>query len=349
MQRHITHVTSIVFLLGLLLVLTGFMVTEYLASANDPTVIKWSIRSGSIIVAAFIWYVAVARSIRPVEVALSHLLEGISASPGPVSRKTGRDDVLKLDSIARDMQEKDAQLRHMSDEVMEKKRLATLGQLAAGVAHEMNNPLTGIFVYSHLLLEDTDTNDPRADNIRKIIRESERCKYIIKSLLDFARQSTPNLMPVRIGSILDESIKNLQHDTLFDHIDIGLDGDNNLPETLVDSSQIQEVFENIIRNAAEIMEGVGRIAITRQMVRGEDGRPMIEIAFRDTGPGIPPDHLDMIFDPFFTTKTKGHGTGLGLAVCYGIIERHRGTISGMNVNGSGAVFSVRLPVERGAS
>ena len=100
---------------------------------------------------------------------------------------------------------------------------------------------------------------------------------------------------------------------------------------------------------AEIMEGSGKISITRHLVQGEDGRNMIEVAFRDTGPGIPPEHLDMIFDPFFTTKTKGHGTGLGLAVCYGIIERHKGAISGFNANGSGAVFSVRLPVGRSIS
>ena len=224
MHRHITHVTSIVFLLCLLLVCTSFIATEYLNSATAPPAVKWSIRFGAVAAVAFIWFIALARSVKPVEVALSQLLADFGDTSGDVC-KSSREDIRQIDSIARDMHEKDTQLQLMCDEVMEKKRLATLGQLAAGVAHEMNNPLTGIFVYSHLLLEDTDIHDARADNIRKIIRESERCKYIIKSLLDFARQSEPNLMPVKIGAILDESIKNLQHDTLFDQIDISMNGD----------------------------------------------------------------------------------------------------------------------------
>ncbi|MCE5251163.1 hypothetical protein LLG96_13180 [bacterium] len=244
------------------------------------------------------------------------------------------------------VQDQNEKLKELSKLAAENKRLAMLGQLSAGVAHEINNPLTGIIVYSHLLLEDTDQSDPRYSNITKIIRESNRCKNIVKSLLDFARQANPQLDPCDVNIIVTEALNNMKRMPLFEHITVTEHLGEDLPCVLVDASQIQEVFENIIRNAAEAMNGSGELTITSRHIHdAPDNTPMNEIVFEDTGPGIPAEHMDRIFDPFFTTKTKGHGTGLGLAVCYGIIERHGGTVMVQNRNGGGAVFTVRLVVK----
>jgi two-component system NtrC family sensor kinase len=239
-------------------------------------------------------------------------------------------------------------VKELSRLVAESRRLAILGQLSAGVAHEINNPLTGIIVYSHLLLEDTDQSDPRYSNIKKIIKESNRCKNIVKSLLDFARQTNPHLEPCDVNTIIVEALNNIRRIPIFEHVKVIEQFGENLMSVLVDASQIQEVFENIIRNAAEAMNGSGELTITTRLIYDTNKSPMNEIVFEDTGPGIPSEHMDHIFDPFFTTKMKGHGTGLGLAVCYGIVERHGGTITVQNRDGGGAAFTVRLAVKEEA-
>ena len=226
--------------------------------------------------------------------------------------------------------------------LVECERLINLGQLAAGVAHELNNPLGGILVYSHLLKEDTDADDPRLSNINKIIRESNRLKRIIKSLLDYARQSQPYLAESDMNAVLIDALDNIRHDHSFVDIEIKEELSEDLPPVMADSSQIQEVFENIIRNAAEVMPGEGEILIRSRLMPDAGESPWVELTIADTGPGISDELKTHMFDPFYTTKLKGHGTGLGLAVSYGIIERHKGTIEVSNRNGGGAEFTVRL-------
>lgn len=247
------------------------------------------------------------------------------------------------------MNEQDEKLKEMAENISENERLATLGQLAAGVAHELNNPLGGIVVYSHLLREDTAPDDPRYSNIEKIIKESNRCKNIVKSLLDFARQSSPVFDRVDLNRIITEALNNIRMEQVFENINIIEKFGENLPPVMADASQIQEVFENIIRNAAEVMEDSGEFTITSLITQNEQDKSMVEVLFEDTGPGIPDEFREQIFDPFYTTKVKGHGTGLGLAVSYGIIERHKGSIIVWNRENGGAVFSVKLHVEGAAS
>ena len=232
----------------------------------------------------------------------------------------------------------------MNKQIIKTERLATLGQLSAGVAHELNNPLGGIVVYSHLLLEDTATDDPRYSNIEKIIKDSHRCKNIIKSLLDFARQSSPVYNRTDVNEIVTEALNNIRSEHIFESITITENLHEKLPHIMADASQIQEVFENIIRNAADVINGSGEFVVTTGVVKNKHGKKMVEILFADTGPGIEPEHMEHIFEPFYTTKTKSHGTGLGLAVSYGIIERHKGTITVQNRPAGGVIFSVRLPV-----
>ncbi len=249
------------------------------------------------------------------------------------------DDVEHLIAALREWE---TRCRELAERMAEQERLTALGELAAGVAHELNNPLGGIVAYSHLLLEDTDPEDPRRSNIQKIIRESNRCKMIIKSLLDYARQSEPVLNPVNVNDIIVDALGNLVKDPIFNDIRVIRDFDESVSAIPADSSQIQEVFENIIRNAAEIMEGRGDIIIRTRMV-DEGGEKSVETAIEDTGPGIPEECIAKLFAPFFTTRGKGHGTGLGLSVSYGNVRRHHGTITAANRHGGGAVFTVRLP------
>lgn len=237
------------------------------------------------------------------------------------------------------------QFARMQEQVAESNRLVVLGQLAAGVAHEINNPLGGITVYAHLLKEDTHQDDPRFANIEKIIKESTRCKMIVKSLLDFSRQSKPVLEKTDLRRIVVEGLNNIRREAVFGTITVIERYDENMPLVMADSSQIQEVCENIIRNAAEAMTGTGELTITCRSIGNDQARREVEILFEDTGPGISPEYIDRIFDPFYTTKLKGHGTGLGLTVSYGIVERHKGSISVRNREAGGVAFSLKLPVE----
>ncbi len=263
------------------------------------------------------------------------------------SENVSSDDVAALEhaitAISTAIARRDRELQEKCLEISEAKRLSTLGQLAAGVAHEINNPLGGIFVYANLLLEDTPKDDPRYSNISKIIRESNRCKNIVKSLLDFARQSNPVLNKADINIIVTEALNNIRCEDIFNGIEIVEQFGAGLPPANVDTSQIQEVFENIIRNGAEIMEDSGVLSIQTRLASTNEEIPNLEVVIADTGPGIPADHLEQIFDPFFTTKKQGHGTGLGLAVSYGIVERHDGTITAVNRPQGGAEFHVMLP------
>jgi len=281
---------------------------------------------------------------------LERLLAVVDDSLGPEADEAARGGTGSfpevLESMAKRLEEREEEFSELKKQASESERLTTLGRLAAGVAHELNNPLGGILVYSHLLREDTGPDDPRYSNIEKIIKESNRCRLIVKSLLDFARQSRPVFDRVDVNSVVVEALDNIRRERIFENIAVARNLDEDLPPVMADGSQIQEVFENIIRNAAEVLDGSGELTITSRRVRDDDGNPAVEVLFEDTGPGIPDDRLDRIFDPFYTTKAKGHGTGLGLAVSAGIMERHNGSITVRNRPQGGAAFSVRLPAGR---
>jgi len=260
---------------------------------------------------------------------------------------TQKDEIAKLaetfNLMASSLKERDERLKeHTARQIMKSERLATLGQLAAGVAHEINNPLGAILMYSYLSLEELDAEDPRRKNLEKVAAEATRCKNIVRGLLDFARQSEPNVEEADANEILGRTLSVLQNQAQFHNITINTSLSSSLPKAMMDSGQIQQVFTNIILNAAEAIDGQGKINIATRT--GEDGR-FIEIEFTDTGCGISRENLDKIFDPFFTTKEVGSGTGLGLAVSYGIITRHRGTIEVKSSPGQGTTFIVRLPLK----
>ena len=238
------------------------------------------------------------------------------------------------------MMEKKLQETHL--QLVNSEKMASLGKLAAGIAHEINNPLGGILIYSSLMMEDIPEDDPKSGDLARIVQEAGRCKDIVKSLLEFARQTEPKKEPTDINRAINDGLFFLVNQALFHNIQILKEFDPFLPFVKGNASQLKQVFMNIIVNAAEAMHGSGTLTIT---TRPSPDRKTVLIEFTDTGEGIPQENLTRIFEPFFTTKDIGKGTGLGLATSYGIIEEHGGKISVRSTVGKGTTFSIELPVQ----
>ncbi len=245
-------------------------------------------------------------------------------------------------TLEKKVEERTEEIRKMQAHLVEQEKLASLGKLAAGIAHEINNPLGGILIYSHLLLEDTKKKSPHYDNLKKIVKETTRCKDIVKGLLQFARPKDPEMMLTDINESLENSLSIMERQVLFQNINLQKKYSATLPKIVADSAQLQQVFMNIILNAAEAMDGNGTLTIKTYM--DKDGNH-IHIEFIDTGHGIKEEDKKRLFEPFFTTKEVGKGTGLGLAISYGIIQKHEGTINVTSQEGKGSTFTVILPVK----
>ncbi len=241
-----------------------------------------------------------------------------------------------LDSI----KERDERLKeYTKQEIMKSERLAMVGQLAAGVAHEINNPLGSILIYSHLLLEDLQKEDPRRANIEKIANQATRCKKIVKGLLDFSRQTEPEMKLSDINMIVKEVLSLVERQVMFHNIKVIKKLSPDPPPILLDKNQIQQVLMNIILNAAEAMDGQGKLT-----VETSSDEEYVRIKFTDTGCGISEENMKKLFQPFFTTKETGHGTGLGLSISYGVIRKHKGKINVSSEIGKGSTFTIVLPV-----
>lgn len=223
---------------------------------------------------------------------------------------------------------------------MESERLAIIGQLAANVAHELNNPLQGIVTYSNLLLEKEVCDEPSRQNIEKIATQANRCREIIRGLLDFSRQKKPIKTLTNINALLRGCVSLVENQAQFHNINIAQNLDESLPMIVVDPSQIERVFLNLIINAAEAMKGSGTLTLTTCFGLNEKN---IEIEVKDSGHGISIENMEKIFNPFFTTKEVGHGVGLGLAISFGIVKEHNGEITVESEYGRGATFTVSLP------
>jgi two-component system NtrC family sensor kinase len=213
--------------------------------------------------------------------------------------------------------------------------------LAAGVAHEVNNPLGGILALTGLTVEDMPKDDPKRENLEEVIRQTERCRDIVKGLLEFSRQSKGNTEAVDLNKVLEETLSLIGKQALFFNINLDCQLEPELPPVVADRSQFQQVFINILMNAVQAMNERGTITIK---TRHKSADNSVEVAISDTGKGIPPEDIGRIFDPFFTTKAGGHGTGLGLSIAYGIVTTHGGHISVQSEVGKGSTFTIRVPV-----
>lgn len=225
-------------------------------------------------------------------------------------------------------------------QLIQSEKLSTMGQLVSGVAHELNNPLTGIIGFSELLMLEADKNIYK--DLKRIQEEAARARRIVQNLLSFARMHKPEKTKIDINSIIKNVLELKSYEMRVDNIEIKCNLDINLPVTMGDPHQLQQVFLNIINNAHQAMTLSSRSGTMNiKTCKKETG---IIIEFGDTGPGISRENLTKIFDPFFTTKEVGKGTGLGLSLSYGIIKDHGGTIQTVSEEGKGAVFTITLPI-----
>ncbi len=223
---------------------------------------------------------------------------------------------------------------------------ASVGRLAAGMAHEINNPLTGVLSYSYMLLKRKDLNSEIRSDLQVIAKATERVRDIVKGLLDFSRQTVLDRELSDINKTVNSTVLLLENEALIKGVTLEYRPGNDLPCLKLDRNQIQSALLNIMINALDATEPGGVITVTTQnsSIQGNKG---IDIFIKDTGSGIPPEYLDKLFDPFFTTKEPGKGTGLGLAVSIGIIQRHGGTITVTSESGKGSQFRVWLPLVEG--
>jgi two-component system NtrC family sensor kinase len=250
----------------------------------------------------------------------------------------GREDRIEIIVIARDITDR----KRMEQQLQLTGRLAAVGELAAGVAHELNNPLAAVQAYAQLLCERTDLDATAKGDMETIYGEAVRASKITSNLLSFAREHKPEKRLVSMNQVVAKSLELHAYRMKVSNIEVELDLDPDLPLTMADFHQLQQVFVNIIANAEQAMtdaNGGGRLLIqTRKNDR------FIHIGFTDNGPGIPEKDLKRIFDPFFTTKDVGKGTGLGLSICYGIVQGHRGNMYAPSTAGKGATFVVEIPI-----
>jgi len=270
--------------------------------------------------------IAVAQGIADEEYCLPYLLEQ--------SKKIYKE----LEKSHKELQMSHQALEQAQAQLIRTEKLASIGQLAAGVAHEINNPLGTIMIYAHLLLKNFDKDDPKREDVELIISEANRAKEIVQGLLSFARETKLKPGPVNVNDLLEDVLGLVINQSLFHNIKIEKKIDDTLPTIVADETKLKQVFLNIILNAAQAMEGSGRLIITTTK-----DKKYIKIRIQDTGPGIPPEVMANLFSPFFTTKEKG--TGLGLAISYGIIERHKGKIDVETELGKGTIFTINLPLE----
>lgn len=247
----------------------------------------------------------------------------------------GDDEISNLAEAFNQMTEN---MNKSTEMLIQSEKLASLGQLAAGVAHEVNNPLTNILLGAEAVRDMDLDEDTRWERLDEIVSQAEVAAEIVNGLLVFSRQSKPEFVPVDVEELIDMALEVASHG--MRGVQVIMDYEGNLPEVEGDPTQLQQVFLNIILNSVQAMPKGGRLEILTSV---EDG--FIKTSFEDTGTGISRENIDKVFDPFFTTKMVGEGTGLGLSICLGIVERHGGKIDVQSQPGKGSIFTVELPID----
>lgn len=265
------------------------------------------------------------------------------------SRREMQDLVLTLESK---VAERTQELMAAKAEVAQGEKLASIGVLASGIAHELNNPLTGILTFTSLMRKNAAEGTQDASDLDLVIRETKRCASIIRRLLDFAREKVPSKGFFNLNQVIQDTVRFVEGPATLRQVEITTDLDPELPQIWGDPDLLKQVIMNLLVNAEQAIEGHGKIVVTSHRLKASDRAqadeeppPMVEIAITDTGCGIPEANLQRIFDPFFTSKDVGKGTGLGLSVSYGIVKAHGGKISVESVVGAGTTFRVTLPVQ----
>ena len=239
-----------------------------------------------------------------------------------------------LDKTLR-FEEQQLQYDHLA---LHTEKLSALGRMAAGIAHEINNPLAGILLFSTNLRKKVPEEGNLREGLDVIIRETQRCKGIIQDLLEFSRDKEPKKVLANVNHIIEKTLSILENEFRLHHITVEKNLSSEMPESLLDVSQMQQVFTNLLINAIEAIQENGVIKIKSHMTLDQKAQ---KIEIEDSGCGIPPDQMEKIFEPFFSTKKNG--TGLGLAVSYGIIQKHQGSIRVSSEPNQGTRFTIEIP------
>jgi len=250
---------------------------------------------------------------------------------GSVGVFTDMREVLKM--------RKDLEEAHL--QLVQSEKIASVGRMAAGVAHEINNPLAGIMIYAELLKEALKDDENNLSDIQEVVDQTLRCKKIVAELLEFSRQTVGKISSFGLEEMIDKTLNILVNQVIFQDIEVIKDMGTDIPKMAGDMGQLQQVFSNLFRNAADAMGGKGKLSIN---ARYDTDTNQFEIRVHDTGPGVPEELRDKIFDIFFTTKPVGKGTGLGLSICKKIIELHGGNIMVECPPDGGTTFIVELPL-----
>jgi signal transduction histidine kinase/ActR/RegA family two-component response regulator/putative methionine-R-sulfoxide reductase with GAF domain len=261
----------------------------------------------------------------------AHLYEQLKESE---ARKT---------SLLHELEKSLQELQQAQAKLVQSEKLAAIGQLVSGVAHELNNPLTSIIGYAQIL-QSTDLPVTAKNDLNRIVEQAQRSARIVQNLLTFGRQHKPERRPVNVNQLIEDTLDLVSYQLKMDQVIVERHLSENIPLTMADPHQLQQVWLNLIQNAQQAMQdspGSGVLRI-RTLINQES---KIRVEFSDNGPGIAPDVMEKIFDPFFTTKPVGKGTGLGLSICYGILQEHQGQIWGENNAQRGVTFVVELPVQ----
>jgi len=297
-------------------------------------------------------YVIATKSSRPVQQLIKASVQvsqgNLSPEIGPISRSEIGVLQKTFMEMLNSIQERDKRQKAESEiKLLQSEKQASIGKLAGGVAHEINNPLTGIFTFTHMLLRRKDIPEDVRSDLETIAQETERVRKIVKGLLDFSRQIELDREPTDVNRLIRQTILLVENQALIKGVNLNFEPGTGLPMITLDRNQMQSVLLNIIINALDATDPGGSITVTTGIgvSTSHPGQNGIEILCTDTGCGIPPENLSKLFDPFFTTKEVGHGTGLGLSVSYGIVERHGGTIWVQSKVGKGSTFKVWLPIE----
>jgi len=251
----------------------------------------------------------------------------------------------ELSTVNRKLRENIQKLEESRGQLIQADKLSSLGQLAASIAHEVNNPLTGILVYTQLLQKkiaaDMMPKETALEYLSKMEHELVRSSKLVRNLLDFARQSPPSFRKVDLNTVISRAFELAAYSAKLQHIQTTKELDPALPELIADFDQLQQVCTNLILNAIQSMPDGGTLTLRTSFSGG-----WLKVEVQDTGYGISPENMNKLFTPFFTTKQEIKGVGLGLAVSYGIIQRHHGKIEVQSDEGQGSVFSLHLPVKQ---
>ena len=302
--------------------------------------------AGMIIALIFSWFLAkgVLNPIKDLVFASRQLAKGNLEYQVKLGSKDEIGELGEMfDLMASSLKERDDKLKeHTSQQIMKSERLATLGQLAAGVAHEINNPLGTISIYAQMVLDELGKdNDSCKESLAVVMKQTNRAGRIVKDLLEFARQSEPEMRILNINDVIRKAVAITTHPAELQNISFATHLAPELPDVQGDTDKLQQVFVNVIINALQAMPERGTLTVDTKLT--EDGE-FVEIEISDTGCGVPQEHLSKLFDPFFSTKKTGEGTGLGLSVSLGIVQKHNGTIDVKSKVGEGSTFIIRLPV-----